>query len=149
MKIKNILCAFLLLSTIAHGQTVVADLVSDYSGSTLSKGWTFLWNAKGPIGASSGYGNLEWDPAHQDGQWVVSHATWPNPADGSGFLNIRRPADMSNFLAGHPGEGTNTPSTQVGPKYVILCYTLPDDGKYSIANSFIASGNLSDGAETS
>jgi len=139
MKIKDILCAFFLLSTIARGQTVVADLVADYSGDPLSHGWTYLWNPQGPVGTSSGYIKLEWDADHQDGQWDVSHETWPNPADGSGFLNIRRPADMSNFLAGHPGEGTNTPTGMAAPKYVILCYTLADSGTYSITNSALAS----------
>jgi len=94
---------------------VVADYTDDFSYPAPAPGWSYLWNANGPIGNAANYVPLVPDgssPARYETQNQTPDA-FPDPAPGSSA------SATSTTLA--PGQGTAQNALE---RYVIAAYTV-------------------------
>ena len=103
----------------AFGQAVQADVVADYADDfsypTSAPGWSYLWNANGPIGTATNYVPLVADassPARYETQNQTPDA-FPDPAPGSSTS-----ATATTLI---PGQGTAQNAIE---RYVIAAYTI-------------------------
>ena len=94
---------------------VVADYTGDFSYPAPAPGWSYLWNANGPIGNAANYVPLVADgasPARYETQDQTPNA-FPDPAPGSSA------SATSTTLV--PGQGT---AQNAFERYVIAAYTI-------------------------
>ena len=109
--------ALVVVGALAHA--VRADMVADYQDGFLypapSAGWSYLWNANGPIGTVANYVPLVADgaaPARYETQ-DQSPDAFPDPAPGSSAS-----ATATTLV---PGQGTAQNAIE---RYVIAAYTI-------------------------
>ena len=94
---------------------VVADYADDFSYPTPAPGWSYLWNANGPIGTAANYLPLVADgasPARYETQNQTPDA-FPDPAPGASAS-----ATSTTLI---PGQGTAQNALE---RYVIAAYTI-------------------------
>jgi hypothetical protein len=102
------------ISAVVHGE-VVADYQDDFSYPAPAPGWSYLWNANGPIGTAANYASLVPDgasPARYETQ-NQSPDAFPDPAPGSSAS-----ATSTTLI---PGQGTAQNAIE---RYVIAAYTI-------------------------
>ena len=117
---KNLMRACIVFGTIvaaatAARATIIADFTDDFSYPSPASGWSYLWNANGPIGNSANYALLVPD------------------APGSGRYETIDDAPDS-FPDAAPGSSTSVTSTTLTPgqgsgqnpfeRYVLAAYTF-------------------------
>jgi len=106
----------------------VADYRDDFQGGGPAAGWQYAWNENGPIGDSAGYSALNWNGSEYD-------------FDGAAGIPDADPLAWGNLTpaGGHPGRGFTQNALGLD-RYVIAGYTVSDDGRYSIDDSFFNRG---------
>ena len=147
LSIKLLLGLFFIFSFIQA--QIVAEYGADFSNTTPSTGWRYLWNAPtgwgvgvtgdlttNLIGTPSNYTPLVYGSGRYtpDGDAIVDNS----PAD---FLYL----DSTGGQGGVPYDEVTSPNRD---RFAIVEYTLQTSGNFSIQNSFVRnSGNSRDGLE--
>jgi photosystem II stability/assembly factor-like uncharacterized protein len=95
-----------------------------FQGPTPASGWSYLWNAHGPIGDDANYADLVWNGVHYD-------------SDGSSGRDASE-FDYGSLSAdgGHPGRGSKQQATV--DRYAIAAYQIDSAGLYRIEASEVA-----------
>lgn len=107
---------------------VIAGYQSDFNAGSVAPGWSYSWNATGPIGIAANYESLIWD-----GGFAFD-------SDGSPGQDAT-PLSYGQLhgIGGHPGQGPD--NGEATPRYVIAGYTAPGYGNYGLVNSSIQPGS--------
>lgn len=115
--------AALATSGVARAQSVSFDYTDDFSYPTPSTGWSYLWNATGPVGSSANYSPLVADFPASGRYEAIANATYPEPPGPAG-------ATAATATTLIPGRGTS-PVGQDGntvSRFVLAAYTIqPQD----------------------
>jgi hypothetical protein len=109
---------------------VVADYRDDFKAGSPLPGWTYLWNALGPITSAANYRQLNWSPTIN--RYSVNG--FPVSPDNSSTLF---PYGGLTSSGGHPGRGVN--QSAVYDRFPIAAYTAKQAGYYGIGSSFVTS----------
>jgi hypothetical protein len=79
----------------AQAQPVnVADFQDDFRTGTFPAGWSYLWNANGPLGNRANYVPLGADNGRYES---VANGTYPDPAPGSSVAAGSSPVDVVRY----------------------------------------------------
>ncbi len=119
-------------TVLGNTSRTVAGYRSDFRAGSPAPGWSYLWNALGPITAASNYRSLNWSP-------VISRYSangFPVSPDNSSTLF---PYGGLTASGGHPGRGTTQGATY--DRFPIAAYTAKISGYYGINNSFVTSSD--------
>jgi len=111
---------------------VVAGYRSDFQSGSPARGWSYLWNAKGPITSASNYQSLNWSQVIN--RYSVNGL--PVSPDNSSTLF---PYGGLTSSGGHPGRGSTQGATY--DRYPIAAYTAKLAGYYAITSSFVTSSD--------
>jgi len=111
---------------------VVAGYRSDFKTYSPAAGWSYLWNALGPITSAANYEPLNWSPVVNK----YSVNGFPVSPDNSSTLF---PYGGLNSSGGHPGRGSTQGATY--DRYPIAAYTAKLAGYYGISSSFVTSSD--------
>jgi hypothetical protein len=126
--------------TVAGGTArVVADYRDDYQSFSPKPGWSYLWNALGPITSAANYRRLAWS------QTVNRYSVngFPVAPDNSSTLF---PYGSLSPAGGHPGRGTTQAATV--DRFPIAAYTAKLAGYYAVGSGFVtASSTLGNGGQ--
>ena len=96
----------------AAGATTIADFAGDFQDVNPSTGWSYLWNAGGPLGNATYYASLQWNAAF-GGVYAVDPVVFPHAVEGyaalsDGYSHPGVPQPFSKFVIGgytvQPGE---------------------------------------------
>jgi hypothetical protein len=113
---RSLLFAAALAVAAPAGAAVVADYQADFNTSgTPAPGWSYLWNANGPLGNSANYVPLVHDTNLGGDYETVANGARPDPAPGA-FL-------AASQTAVYPGQ-TATQAADLVTRYVITAYTF-------------------------
>jgi len=114
--------------TVAGGATrVVAGYRTDWKSFSPPPGWSYLWNALGPITSAANYRTLNWRVA---GNYTANgFATHPDNTVTTG------PYISLSGTGGHPGRGANQGATH--DRFAIAAYTVKLAGYYGVANGTV------------
>lgn len=125
----------------AYGQ-LIASFQDDFQLTTPAPGWSYLWNADGPIGDPANYAPLT---PNSSGAYTTNGSdVRPAPAPGN-FLTISIQASQPG---GHPGMGAAQSGSGGIERYCIALYTLPDSNRVSLLNGFLRNVNPNSGGST-
>lgn len=115
--------------TVAGNSTrVVAGYRADFKTHSPMPGWSYLWNALGPITSAANYRSLNWCPTVN--RYGVNG--FPVSPDSSSTLF---PYGNLNASGGHPGRGSAQGATY--DRYPIAAYTAKLAGYYGISASSV------------
>lgn len=108
---------------------IVAGYRSDYKTHSPLPGWSYHWNANGPITSPANYVNMAW-------------TTGGNKYSGKGNVAFPEAATDGSYVSltstgGHPGRGTT--QGQTNDRFAIAAYTVKLAGYYGISNGFVTS----------
>jgi hypothetical protein len=118
---------------------VVADYRDDFRTYSPLPGWSYQWNALGPITSAANYRLLAWSPVTNKYS-VNGFAVSP---DNTSTLF---PYGGLGSTSGHPGRGTTQGATY--DRFAIAAYTVKLAGYYGISNSFVTgSSTLGNGGQ--
>jgi hypothetical protein len=95
-----------------------------FQGATPSTGWSYLWNASGPIGDNTHYTPMIWN-----GYRYQSDQSTDPDATGFAYENL-------NKNGGHPGLGISQGTEE--DRYAIAAHQVNDAGNYRLINTKIA-----------
>lgn len=143
----------LAISPIAHA-VVVADYEDDFQVGTPATGWSYLWNANGPLGDPDNYEPLVPDNGHYE---TVQNTAYPDAAPGA-FLTVGAgPVDPVRFPQNPPPDPFGLgiplpplPSTFVRPgqgidqapntieRAAIVAYTFSAPGEAFLTDYYFA-----------
>lgn len=113
---RFVLFAAAIAAAAPAGATVVADYQADFrTNGTPAPGWSYLWNANGPLGNSANYVPLVHDTNFGGDYETVANGAWPDPAPGA-YLAVTP-------TAVYPGQ-TATQAADGMARYVITAYTF-------------------------
>lgn len=126
--------------TVAGGSArVVADYRDDFKTHSPLPGWSYQWNALGPITSPANYRNMAWSPV-ANRYCANGFAAFP---DNTTTLF---PYGSLSSGGGHPGRGTTQGATH--DRFAIAAYTAKLGGYYAITNSFLtASSTMGNGGQ--
>lgn len=125
-------------------QTISGDLAADYQDGTFPLGWSYQWNSLGDIGDQDHYTDLISGTDASGGFWSPD-AVLPGGSWGAGSLQLRK-TNHKRYLMAHPGSESGLNHKPGLPKCLILCFTIPEDGTYSLgATEIKAMSKDSDG----
>lgn len=110
----------------------VAGYRTDFRTGSPAPGWSYLWNAGGPITDPANYQSLNWSPTIN--RYSVNG--FPVSPDNSSTLF---PYGGLTSSGGHPGRGSTQGATY--DRYPIAAYTAKIAGYYGINNSFVTSSD--------
>lgn len=111
---------------------VVAGYRTDFRAGSPAPGWSYWWNAGGPITDPGNYVGLNWSPTVNK----YSVNGFPVSPDNSSTLF---PYGGLTSVGGHPGRGSTQGATY--DRYPIAAYTAKISGYYAITSSFVTSGD--------
>jgi hypothetical protein len=114
---------------------IVADYRDDFKTHAPMAGWSYQWNALGPITSPATYCNMAWSTVANK-YCANGFATFP---DNTTTLF---PYGSLTSTGGHPGRGTTQGATY--DRFPIAAYTAKLDGYYAISSSFVT-GNSTAG----
>jgi hypothetical protein len=115
--------------TVAGNTTrVIADYRDDFKTHAPLPGWSYQWNALGPITSAANFRNMPWSPAANK-YCANGFAAFP---DNSTTLF---PYGSLTSTGGHPGRGSAQGATH--DRFPIAAYTAKLNGYYAITNSFV------------
>ncbi|MHA3775701.1 hypothetical protein ACXR0O_29655 [Verrucomicrobiota bacterium sgz303538] len=115
--------------TVAGNSTrVVADYRDDFKPFSPQPGWSYLWNALGPITSPANYRTLAWSP-------VLSRYSVNGFSASPDNTSTLFPYGNLTSTGGHPGRGTT--QSAVYDRFAIAAYTAKLAGYYGINNSFV------------
>jgi hypothetical protein len=105
---------------LAMAVSVQADVVANYGADfeadgTPKSGWSYMWNAAGPIGNAAGYVPLVYDTTGVGGYQTQNNGLWPDAAPGS----YTRATATTVF----PGQSAAQAADGI-QRYIILAYTF-------------------------
>jgi hypothetical protein len=124
------------LAGVSAGQSItVADYSSDFSYPAASAGWTYRWNANGPIGTAANYVSLLPDIAGSGRYEAVDNDAYPDPAPAGSTA-----ATSTTLTPGRgtgPGQDGNTTKRFVIAGYTILPQDLVDLGLTGDSSAFL------------
>ena len=119
----------------AEPGVTTATFSDDFAGPTPTSGWSYWWNAGGPVGDSSQYAPLQWNTIQYDSDGQLGSQS------GDEFT--------FGLVAGwgvHPGYGA--PQNAADERYAIVRYTVSSSGMFAITNASINDrGCISGGVE--
>ncbi len=95
-----------------------------FQGPTPTSGWSYLWNARGPIGDDANYAALIWNGNHYD-----SNGSSGRDASEFDYGGL-------NANGGHPGRGAEQHAAE--DRYAIAAYRVDNAGQYRIEGSHVA-----------
>lgn len=126
--------------TVAGNATrVVADYRDDFKSHSPVPGWSYQWNAVGPITSAANYRTLNW--SHTINRYSING--FPVSPDSSSTLY---PYGGFHSTGGHPGRGSAQGATY--DRFAIAAYTAKLAGYYGINNSFVtASSSAGNGGQ--
>jgi hypothetical protein len=78
----------------------VADFQDEFQVGTPRPGWSYLWNANGPLGNPANYAPLVADNGRYES---VANGTYPDPAPGSFVAAGTSPVDLAHYPYDLPG----------------------------------------------
>jgi hypothetical protein len=118
--------------TVLGGATrVVAGYRADFQGGSPKPGWSYQWNATGPITSAANYRLLAWSPVTN--RYSVNG--FPVQPDNSSTLF---PYGGLGSTGGHPGRGVNQAATH--DRFPIAAYTVKLSGYYGLSASSVTIG---------
>lgn len=108
--------------------TIISSFGADFRTESPKQGWRYCWNRNSPVGDTNGYVDLVWNGD------LYAAANRPLPA-----APPARYLRLSND-SGHPGQGPSQTAWDDTneERAVIIGFTVPEAGRYSITRSFIA-----------
>lgn len=129
------------LSFTVAGNTArtVADYRDDFRAGSPLPGWSYQWNAVGPITSAANYRLLAWSPVTN--RYSVNG--FPVSPDNSSTLY---PYGGLSSGGGHPGRGSTQGATH--DRFAIAAYTAKYAGYYGINSSYVtASSTMGNGGQ--
>ena len=115
--------------TVAGNSTrVVADYRDDFKPFSPLPGWSYLWNALGPITSPANYRLLAWSP-------VLSRYSVNGFSTSPDSTSTLFPYGSLTSGGGHPGRGTAQSAGY--DRFAIAAYTAKLAGYYGIDNSYV------------
>ncbi|MEW6304067.1 MAG: hypothetical protein AB1705_11380 [Verrucomicrobiota bacterium] len=115
-------------TVLGNSTRLVADYRDDFKPVSPLPGWSYEWNAVGPVTSRVNYRSLHWSP--QLSRYVVNGFA-VSPDNTSTLF----PYGNLNANGGHPGRGTTQGATY--DRFAIAGYTAKLRGYYGITNSFV------------
>jgi len=114
--------------TVPTGTRTVAGYRTDFKTHSPTPGWTYLWNALGPITSAANYRALNW------GMTVNKYSPngWPVSPDNSVTI---APYIGLGSTGGHPGRGVNQSATY--DRFAVAAYTVKFAGYYAVASGSV------------
>ena len=125
-------------SVAGNTSRVIAGYRADFKSFSPLPGWTYLWNANGPITSPANYLNMAYSTgaSKYSGQGSV---TFPE-------LNTQGYYVSLTSTGGHPGQGTT--QGQTTDRFAIAAYTAKFAGYYGISNGYVTgSSTLGNGGQ--
>jgi hypothetical protein len=141
-------CAFALAIPLAIGNVsisvgqLVASFHDDFQPATPATGWSYLWNANGPIGNVANY--LPLIPSASGLYTADGSNVRPAPAPGS-YATI---GTQVGEPGGHPGMGVLQNGSGGIERYCIALYTLTTPNQISILDGVLRNINQNSGGST-
>ncbi|MDB6139394.1 MAG: hypothetical protein JWO94_2466 [Verrucomicrobiaceae bacterium] len=116
-------------TVVRNTSRIVAGYRTDYKTHSPLPGWSYHWNANGPVTSPANYVNMAW-------------TTGASKYSGKGSVIFPEAATDGSYVSltptgGHPGRGTT--QGQTNDRFAIAAYTVKLAGYYGISNGFVTS----------
>ncbi len=115
--------------TVAGGATrVIAGYRADFKTHSPQPGWSYLWNALGPITSAANYRSLNWS------QTISKYTANAFPVSPDNSTTLFSYGGLTS-TGGHPGRGVNQAATH--DRFAIAAYTVKLAGYYGVGSGSV------------